>query len=452
VQRYAYDANGNMTQRDRDGNGTYDQALSFTAENKVQTVTEGGEDTTFTYDGNGARVKKVDPSGTTTYYVGGLYEKMEAGGVVTTTSYYYAGAQRVAMRTTVGVSTTVTYLHSDHLGSTSLTTDAAGAVVARVLYYPYGETRYTEGTLTTDYGYTGQRNEAGLGLMDYGARHYDPALGRFVSADTIVPGAGSQALSRYMYVRGNPLKYVDPSGRIDHEPPTPVPFGWWWFIRKLQETIKKIFPGKQGVITVAPLSDLEAVHQYQGEGNNDCGPTSLAMVSNLLLRQHGISHDPVRGKELGDTMQEASRGFGNRGYRLNIPLVAGATPPWGMVDAFNELSRESTAAGGPELGTAEWKENGTRRDLIDNIEQGYPTAIMLTWDPAPLTVPLGGAHWVLVVGYNYDTDEFLVLDPGYRKDAGGFRWRSWDELNDDWSRPILTMRNVMVIFKPAQSD
>ena len=56
------------------------------------------------------RVKKVDGSGTT-YYVGGLYEKMEAGGVVTTTSYYYAGGQRAAMRTTVGVSTTVTTLH-----------------------------------------------------------------------------------------------------------------------------------------------------------------------------------------------------------------------------------------------------------------------------------------------------------------------------------------------------
>jgi len=193
VQRYAYDTNGNMTQRDRDGDGTYDQALTFNAENKVQRVTEGSEETTFTYDGNGARVKKVDSSSGTTYYVGGLYEKMEAGGVVTTTSYYYAGGQRVAMRTTVGVSTTVTYLHGDHLGSTSLTTDAAGALVARVLYYPYGETRYTEGTLPTDYGYTGQRNEAGLGLMDYNARYYDPALGRFVSADTIVPGAAEGA-------------------------------------------------------------------------------------------------------------------------------------------------------------------------------------------------------------------------------------------------------------------
>ncbi len=192
--------------------GTYDQTLAFTAENKLQSVTVDGQTTTFVYDGNGARVKKTDPDGSETFYVGGLYEKMEAGGVVTTTSYYYAGGQRVAMRTTGGGESAVVYLHSDHLGSTSLTTDAAGALVARVLYYPYGEERYTEGTLQTDYGYTGQRNEAGLGLMDYGARYYDPALGRFVSADTIVPGIGSQAHNRYMYVEGNPVACTDPTG------------------------------------------------------------------------------------------------------------------------------------------------------------------------------------------------------------------------------------------------
>jgi RHS repeat-associated protein len=84
-----------------------------------------------------------------------------------------------------------------------------------VLYYPYGETRYTEGTLQTDYQYTGQRNEAGLGLMDYNARYYDPALGRFVSADTIVPGTEQpQSWNRYAYVRNNPMAYVDPSGHM----------------------------------------------------------------------------------------------------------------------------------------------------------------------------------------------------------------------------------------------
>ncbi len=54
----------------------------------------------------------------------------------------------------------------------------------------------------------------GFGLMYYGARMYDPALGRFTSADTIVPG-GVQGYDRYAYVNNSPLNFVDPSG---HEP------------------------------------------------------------------------------------------------------------------------------------------------------------------------------------------------------------------------------------------
>ena len=51
----------------------------------------------------------------------------------------------------------VNWLHGDHLGSTSLTTDITGTVVAEQKYLPYGEVRWVTGTLTTDYGYTGQR-------------------------------------------------------------------------------------------------------------------------------------------------------------------------------------------------------------------------------------------------------------------------------------------------------
>ncbi|MCE7980175.1 MAG: hypothetical protein DYG89_03215 [Caldilinea sp. CFX5] len=60
---------------------------------------------------------------------------------------------------------------------------------------------------------TGQREEAGLGLYYYGARWYDPALGRFIQPDTIVPNPGDvQSFDRYAYVNNNPLKYSDPSG------------------------------------------------------------------------------------------------------------------------------------------------------------------------------------------------------------------------------------------------
>jgi RHS repeat-associated protein len=67
--------------------------------------------------------------------------------------------------------------------------------------------------------FTGQRQESGFGLYDYNARYYDPTIGRFVSADSIVPGAGKpQALNRYAYTLNNPLKYIDPSGHAQKEP------------------------------------------------------------------------------------------------------------------------------------------------------------------------------------------------------------------------------------------
>ncbi|MFZ5919072.1 MAG: FtsK/SpoIIIE domain-containing protein [Chloroflexota bacterium] len=136
--------------------------------------------------------------------------------VVQVTKYYHFNGQRIAMRQ----GSVVYYLHGDHLGSTSLATTAAGAVHSRQGYYPYGETRYTAGELPTDFHFTGQRNDATIGLYDYHARFYAPALGRFLSADTIIPNpAAPQSFNRYSYVLGNPLKYTDPSGHYVTELP-----------------------------------------------------------------------------------------------------------------------------------------------------------------------------------------------------------------------------------------
>ena len=176
---------------------------AYDAENCL-TAVSGATSAAFVYDGDGNRVKKVE-NGVTTYYVGGYYEKQGS----TITKYYYAGGQRIAMRK----GSVVYYLHGDHLGSTSLTTNASGAEVARQLYYPYGEVRWSDGTLPTDYLFTGRRYESSFGLLDYNARYYDSALGRFIQADTIVPSpANPQSLNRYSYVLNSPLKYTDPSG------------------------------------------------------------------------------------------------------------------------------------------------------------------------------------------------------------------------------------------------
>jgi RHS repeat-associated protein len=135
-------------------------------------------------------------------------------------SYYFAGSRRVAMRETTNSSDTVYYFVADHLGSTSLTLDANGNEIpnSRQKYYPFGETRGTA-TSPTDRQFTGQRAETGLGsLYDYGARFYSPVLGRFLSADVVVPQPGRpQALNRYAYTYNNPLKYIDPTGHFTED-------------------------------------------------------------------------------------------------------------------------------------------------------------------------------------------------------------------------------------------
>jgi RHS repeat-associated protein len=107
----------------------------------------------------------------------------------------------------------VYYLHGDHLGSTSLTTNASGAIVSQARYLPYGQSRWESGGSPTDFTFTSQRVDSYMELGDYGARWYDPAIGRFISPDTIIPDPSSpQSFNRYSYVLGNPLRFVDPSG------------------------------------------------------------------------------------------------------------------------------------------------------------------------------------------------------------------------------------------------
>jgi RHS repeat-associated protein len=67
----------------------------------------------------------------------------------------------------------------------------------------------------TDLGYTGQRNYAYINLLDYGARWYSAALGRFIQPDSIVPDlTDTQAWNRFSYVNNNPVKYNDPTGHL----------------------------------------------------------------------------------------------------------------------------------------------------------------------------------------------------------------------------------------------
>jgi len=183
--RAAYDPNGNMILRvEVSGTQRITYTQEYNAENRLAVVTNTvtGQVTRFGYDGDGNRVLRTGPEGTTVY-IGDYYEKR--GSVVT--KYYDAGGQRMAMR----VGGALYFLHSDHLGSATLTTDGGGNWVGEARYTPYGEIRrdYPRGVIPTDRLYTGQRQET-FGLYDYGARYYSPGAGAVRQCGPIGAGAG----------------------------------------------------------------------------------------------------------------------------------------------------------------------------------------------------------------------------------------------------------------------
>ncbi|MES0488379.1 MAG: RHS repeat-associated core domain-containing protein [Leptospirales bacterium] len=116
--------------------------------------------------------------------------------------------------TTVGqVRVGVLFFHPNFQGSTALVTDYEGKLVTEIHYKPYGEINRSASTGydVSRYKYTGQEEDAETGLMYFGARYYDPGIGRFITQDTKVL-EGTQGLNRYMYTYGNPMMYTDPSG------------------------------------------------------------------------------------------------------------------------------------------------------------------------------------------------------------------------------------------------
>jgi|GEM_PF-1630431 len=212
---YSYDTNGNMiSSGSYDGNGNLvsgtNRALTYDTENRPISITQGSTTLTMAYDYNGDRVKKADGL-STIYYVGKLYEKK---GTVTT-KYIFAGPTRVALKSSDG---TVYFYHPNHISSTHLMTDTGGSVAEEIKYNPYGSTLSDPGVtggINVNHKYTSQEFDSQVGLYYYRARYYDAGIGRFISADTLVPSPRNpQFLNRYSYAVNNPVRNIDPTGHV----------------------------------------------------------------------------------------------------------------------------------------------------------------------------------------------------------------------------------------------
>jgi len=187
------------------GGGYFIYCLRDATWNIQGTTTSTQTQSQFIYDGDGGRVKVITPVLTTTY-IGSLFEKDSSG---KTTKHIYFGPNKICSKESTG---NAYYIHPDHLGSSNITTNQIGTQVSLTEFTPYGSTSKQTGAYDPKYKFTGKELDA-TGLYFYGARYYDPEIGRFISADTIVQRLyDPQSLNRYSYCRNNPLKYTDPTG------------------------------------------------------------------------------------------------------------------------------------------------------------------------------------------------------------------------------------------------
>ncbi len=227
---FAYDADGAMIS----GAG---RTVSYTGFNMTKQVSEGATTVSLSYDTEHGRSRQVSTVGgvaTTTIYLNDpaanvMSENTRAGSNPSQwKTYILAGGAIVAERVTTTGGTPAPFMRYfvlDHLGSVSVVTDENGAVVSggRQSYDAWGRERNADGSADTGCalpaqsqttrGFTSQEEMPSVCLVNMNARLYDPQIGRFMAADSVVQNPyDAQDLNRYTYVVNNPLSETDPTG------------------------------------------------------------------------------------------------------------------------------------------------------------------------------------------------------------------------------------------------
>ena len=239
---YTYDGNGNMIT-------DVNKGITAIKYNHLNLPVEINFGTTnkiiYLYDATGRKLKKTVTEGTTTVYVdylsGGFQYK---AGIL----QFFPTAEGYVDNTysPINGSNTYNYVYQykDHLGNVRVNytgkipkngTFPVAAIKEENHYYPFGlkhqnyannyeEYQEIEGEivlypplstsikLMNNYKYNGKelQDELGLNMYDYGARNYDPALGRWMNIDPLAEDY--RRWSPYNYCMDNPVKFIDPDG------------------------------------------------------------------------------------------------------------------------------------------------------------------------------------------------------------------------------------------------
>jgi RHS repeat-associated protein len=288
------------------------------------------------------------------------------------------------------------YFVTDHLGSTTKLFNTNGSEFSEVDYLAWGSDSPIPTNIGTSFKYTGQR-QAEAGLYFYNARWYDPEIGRFIQADTIIPSPGNpQAWDRYVYANNNPLYYTDPSG---HSPACMSTECW----KKYGEYAKT----QSTKPIIARSSDYPLNNNTQQQQWNDCGPWAASREGkNKYQELYGYfpeerymaSGGGIQPSELEKAVRST---FGND----NVSV----TPEIALFDLYLEVYFDKTAV----------------TDIVINESSG---------SPGNQQTVSGYAHFARVVSVDL-TNESITLVNSLHEGTGGTWNLSWNEYKNASNNP-----------------
>ncbi len=339
-----YDANGRLYSREKAGGPVW--SFGWTPTNMVRSIFAGDDGSEYQYDGSDSRIveirKVAGQEVEKKIFCPGFEQFFEKE---TGNSEWTAKLIRVHIaapdgvvgvfeympgKTDMSASQSLTLLFTDHLGSVDLAINIAGGMFlnfavsstrTKYSYDAWGQRRdetdwvgaheLTTAELAaqhTDRGFTGHEMLDELGLVNMNARIYDPLLGRFLSADTIVPHPSDlQSYNRYSYCDNNPLSRIDPSGH-----------GWLSkMFHSIGKFVKKFFaPIVAVVITVATcggglfllslnLSSITSVFVAGYVISECCNKSQIGTIITIAFSMMGM---PFVGGLVGSAVQTAISG------------------------------------------------------------------------------------------------------------------------------------------------
>jgi RHS repeat-associated protein len=303
----SYDGNGNMTSATRNGVTT---TYTYDADNQL--VQSG--DVTLTYDYTGRRLKKQIQGGITTYYLAPYYQvAVFPDGAKQHTIFVMGNHGVLAAVTAVDTGTPVPtkgvpapgvfYLYQDHLQNSVHQIDTQGTIKTSIRYRPFGEIDSLQGNDTVQQKFTGKEWDDSLQLYYFGARYYDPVLGRFITQDTQLgaPLGQHDALHRYCYTTNDPTNLIDPDGHS---------LRWEWLVHAIADV----------VLIIAGVA-LMALTPFGGPASTILGSTLLGagLGGAVYDITQAATHKDLSWKNWGTSI-----GIGAAGGLISGGFAAGA--------------------------------------------------------------------------------------------------------------------------------